>query len=895
MNLLDLMVRIGVDDQASGKLSTFAAKTGQVIGTAAKAGAAAMTAFTAASVKTGMDFDKAMSQVAATMGKSMSEMQDEVGAVDLSWGTFSGNLREYAQEMGAHTAFSATQAAEALNYMALAGYDTQTSMEMLPNVLNLAAAGNMDLARASDMVTDTQTAFGISLERTSQMVDEMAKASSTGNTSVQQLGEAFLVVGGLAKELNGGYVTLKDGTQVATDGVQDLEIALTAMANAGIKGSEAGTHMRNMLLKIATPTADGTKRLEEMGVAVFDTEGRMRSLKDIFGDLNTAMSTMTQEEKIQAISELFNARDMASAEAMLAAISQDWDTIGESILNADGAAEKMAATQLDNLAGDVTLFKSAFEALQIAISDKVSPALRSFVQAASEGVSRLTEAINQFDLGGFIQQLRESETVAKVFAVIVSGGIGIAIAQLAGPIGAAIGFFRGFAAEILILASRFAPVNGGLIGVAKWLLALAGPVGIAMAAIGALAAGFAYMTITNEDFRARVIETASRIGEAFAPAVDAIGAAFSQLADTAIPALTGAFESIAPVLGEVGLVLMNIAAVASEVISAVVANVVPILADIVGMLIEFAGAIVEAVMPVIKGILEQVNTAMPMIQQVVSSVMDAIFAVIQFVWPAIQATIQTTLSVISGIITAVMAVINGDWSGAWDAISGVAATVWSMISSTVQGAISAISAAISAVLSTISGIWSGGWEGVKSTVSSAWNSVKSTVQSGVSSVVSFIQGLPGRIAGIFSGAGSLLVGAGQRIMDGLLSGIRSGIDQVKGLLNSVTGLIPDWKGPEDVDRNLLYGSGQLIMGGLVRGIDSERDTLRRALGGVTDDISGWQFGGQWSASPALQGASSGAFGSVTNIYIDGAVVNASEDVKAMFYDGFQELKRKGLM
>ena len=157
--------------------------------------AAAVAAVGAVSVKTGKEFDTAMSQVAATMGKTMQEMQNEVGSVELAWGDFSGNLREYALEMGKHTAFSASQAAEALNYMALAGYDTQTSMSMLPNVLNLAAAGGMELATASDMVTDTQSAFGISLARTSQMVDEMAKAASTGNTSVQQLGDAFRLRG----------------------------------------------------------------------------------------------------------------------------------------------------------------------------------------------------------------------------------------------------------------------------------------------------------------------------------------------------------------------------------------------------------------------------------------------------------------------------------------------------------------------------------------------------------------------------------------------------------------------------------------------------------------------------------------------------------------------------
>lgn len=412
---------ISSGSQGFGKSLSGALGTAAKLGTAALAGATtAIGAFGTASVQAGASFDSSMSQVAATMGKSMSELESEVGSVDLAWGDFTGNLREYAQEMGKNTAFSATEAADALNYMALAGYDTQTSMEMLPNVLNLAAAGGMDLARASDMVTDTQTAFGISLERTSQMVDEMAKAASTGNTSVEQLGDAFLTVGGLAQELNGGMVTLADGTTKPVDGVQELEIALTAMANAGVKGTEAGTHMRNMLLKLSSPTSDGAKQMEALGVSVFDTEGNMRSLSDIFGDLSGSLDNLTQEEKIQAISELFNTRDLASAEALLNAVGQDWDSIGASILEADGAAEKMAGTQLDNLTGDVTLFKSALEGAQIAISDQLSPSIREFVQFGTDGLSRMTTAFQEGGLSGAMQE----------FGSVLSEGLNMIIAEI---------------------------------------------------------------------------------------------------------------------------------------------------------------------------------------------------------------------------------------------------------------------------------------------------------------------------------------------------------------------------------------------------------------------------------------------------------------------------------
>ena len=243
MTLLDLVAKITLDkgeyEKGLAGLKADVDKKAKSLQTGmlkvAGAGAAALGAFAVASVKTGATFDKSMSQVAATMGLSMEEMQKQIGSTETAYGHFEGNLRDFARFMGENTAFSASQAADALNYMALAGYSVDESMTMLPNVLNLAAAGNMELARASDVVTDVQTAFGLKMEEMPQLIDEMAKAASTGNTSVAQLGDAFLTIGGLAQELNGGFVELADGTTAPVSGIQELEIALTAMANAGVK------------------------------------------------------------------------------------------------------------------------------------------------------------------------------------------------------------------------------------------------------------------------------------------------------------------------------------------------------------------------------------------------------------------------------------------------------------------------------------------------------------------------------------------------------------------------------------------------------------------------------------------------------------------------------------
>ena len=499
MNFMELAAKLSLDssdyERGLSKAKGLATKLSSGIGKVMKVGAAAvgvattaMVGFGASAVKVGLSFDAAMSQVAATMGKTSSEMENEVGSVNTAFGEFNGTLREFAQFMGENTKFTATEAAEALNYMALAGYNAQESMSMLPNVLNLAAAGTMDLALASDMITDTQTAFGITFERTNQLVDEMARAASTGNTNVTQLGEAFLTVGANAQELNGGMVKLKDGTMAEVDGVQELEIALTAMANAGIKGSEAGTHMRNMINKLSKPTSEGTKQLEAMGVSVFDAEGNMRSLTDVMGDFSVKLGEMTQEDRIKAIGDLFNVRDMASAKSLMNAVTGEyvkfgdqiltvddayqqfgediydankgfeyvqtsWDEIGEAILNASeagvlyegkvysiaeaqkqfgdeiyntakgfkilGAAEFMALEQQNNLAGDITLLKSAFQGVQIAISDFLTPALREFVQLGTKGLSQISAALKKGDFKGAMRSI--GKVISEGLTTITKG------------------------------------------------------------------------------------------------------------------------------------------------------------------------------------------------------------------------------------------------------------------------------------------------------------------------------------------------------------------------------------------------------------------------------------------------------------------------------------------
>ncbi len=373
---------------ASSAAQSVGGKIGSAMKTIATVGGAALTAasgavvaFGKSAIDEGRAFDASMAQVAATMGKTVDEIS---------------NLRDFAREMGAKTAFSATEAADALNYMALAGYDAETSMRMLPNVLNLAAAGGMELAAASDMVTDSQSALGLSLEQTEALVDKMAKASSKSNTSVSQLGDAILTVGGTAKAMKGGTT--------------ELAQVLGIIADNGVKGAEGGTALRNIILSLTAPTDNAAKTLKNLGVSALDSSGNMRSMKDIFADLNNAMSGMSEGKKTAVLSEIFNKVDLKSVNALMGTNIERWDELSAAIDDCAGAAQQMAETQLDNLEGDLKIFGSALSEAKLTLSDQLMPAMREFVQFGTQGITAVTDAFKREDtVRGLSDAIRDAE------------------------------------------------------------------------------------------------------------------------------------------------------------------------------------------------------------------------------------------------------------------------------------------------------------------------------------------------------------------------------------------------------------------------------------------------------------------------------------------------------
>lgn len=361
-----------------------------------------------ASAKTAADFESAMSGVAATMGYTVDELNDKSSDASKTM----EKLSDFAQEMGATTAFSATESAEALNYMALAGYDAETSMKMLPTVLDLAAAGEIGLAEASDMVTDAQSALNLTTDETATLVDQMASASSKSNTSVAQLGEALLTVGATAANVNGG--------------TEELATVLGVLADNGIKGAEGGTHLRNMILSLQDAAKDGKVDFGNFSVEVYDANGNFKELSEIMMDVADNMEGMSDESKDAMISGVFNKTDLASVNALLNTSSTRFKELKGSINGAKGAASEMAAVKLNNLSGQITLLKSSMEGAAISIGNALLPKIK-------EIVSKINELTNKFNS---LSQAEKERIVNIGLVVAAIGPLLVGLGKVVSAVGA---------------------------------------------------------------------------------------------------------------------------------------------------------------------------------------------------------------------------------------------------------------------------------------------------------------------------------------------------------------------------------------------------------------------------------------------------------------------------
>lgn len=660
------------------------------------AAAGGMAAFAASAVNAGKDFDASMSQVAATMGVSVDQIQ---------------NLRDFAQEMGSTTVFSATQAADALNYMALAGYDAQTSMDMLPNVLNLAAAGSIDLATASDMVTDASSALGLSIDDTRVMIDQMAKASSKTNTSVAQLGDAILKIGGTAKDVSGG--------------TQELASVLGIMADNGIKGSEAGTHLRNIMLSLSPKTKDAAEAMEALGLNAYDSEGNLRPLNETFLDFQKALDGMSSKERQNHLSNIFNKTDLAAVNALLATDAERWEEVAAAIGDADGAASAMAETQLDNLAGDVTLFKSALEGAQIAVSDALTPSLREFVSFGSEGLASVTEALKKGGLEGGIDELskflgkgvqmiiKKIPEFLKVGAKLFSGiidGISQALPQLTGQLPTLFRTFSQIFLQVVQMIIQNLPIAARQISAAIPVI------------LPELLAGVSSLLIELADNLPGILE----------PILQMIPTIIPQLINAAVQLFTTLLEH----LPEIIQVLIDaLPGILITLIDSLLSNLPILIEGIVQVVIAIAEKIPEILQAVWEVIVHVWNTwVTPMLEALgrwLSDVWDKIVGVFEELGTWFNDNVITP---VSDFFQGLWESVSGFFQGLWDDIVGI----WESVSGWFDEHV------IQPIVGFFTGLWDTvkeKWEGAKTFFTNLWDGIKQIFKTAINGIIDILNGM----------------------------------------------------------------------------------------------------------------------------------------------------------
>ena len=623
-------------------------------------------------VKLSSDFESAMSKVSAISGATGSDLDA---------------LNQKAQEMGAKTKFSATESAEAFTYMAMAGWKTEDMLQGIDGIMALAAADGLDLATTSDIVTDALTAFGLSASDSGHFADVLAKAASNANTNVTLLGESFKYAAPVAGAL--GY------------SAEDTAIALGLMANAGIKGSQGGTALRSSLSRLIKPTDDAAALMEKYGLSMTNADGSMKSLGQVMDMLRNNMGDLTEAEQAQAAATLFGQEAMSGMLSIINASDKDYEKLTSAIYDADGAAQEMADTMLDNLGGQLTLLKSALEGLAIQFGEILLPYIKQFVT----WLQNLTQKLQNLTPEQKEQIVKWAAVAASIGPVLLVvgklvtgiGGLITTLGKIPGAVSSISGGMTKLVTGFKNIGEGITLAKAGFPGMAaqasKLGAAIGGitaPVAAVIAIIAALVAAFATLWKTNEEFRNKMTSIWNEIKET----------------------IGGFCDGIVERINSLGFDFQNI----TEVLWSIWKGFCDLLA------------------PVFTGVFQYIAD-----------------------------TIGVVLDVILGIFDVFISIFKGDWEGAWEAVKGIFLSVWNYIKDWFTNILNTIGGVLDAVCGWFGTTWENTWNSIKQFFIDIWNgivnffsnvisSIKMAVSNFITTIVNFFAQLPTNIANFITNA-----------------------------------------------------------------------------------------------------------------------------------------------
>ena len=638
-------------DKLVGGLKQAGEIAGKTLVAGLKAAAAAMAAIGAGAVATGKwikdslnvyaDYEDSMKQVQATMGLTGVEGEEAFK-----------KLSEAAKEAGASTRFSASESADALNYLALAGYDAEQAIDALPGVLTLAAAGGMDLAKASDLVTDSMAALGLEISDMDSYMDMMARTSQKSNTDVQQLGEGILVAG----------ATMKNAGQE----LDTLNVMLGVLANRGIKGSEGGTKLRNVIMSLTSPTSAAAKELNSLGISVTDSSGNIREMNEIFEDLNEKLGGLSESDKMNALSNIFNKQDLAAVNALLSGTGDEMNNLYNELANAEGAAVQMSETMESGLAGSVRSLKSAYEGLQITIGEQFSDMAGEVVGDVTSLVRDVTAILNDGFQEGDITAIGE-----RISSFLMDG-----IKRISEYLPEVIEMVSIMLTELVnvlvaLLPTLLPPLLEGAIAL------LTGIIDAIVGNIEPLIEMVVYLVTTVAEF---IIENLPLLIEAAIQIVVALALGIADALPELIPSIVEAIILIVDTL------LNNM----DQILNAAL----QIIMGLAKGLVDALPRLIEALPKIISGIINFITNNLPLIIDMgIKIVLQLAVGLIKAIPQLVAAIPQIITAIITGIGKAAISIVQvgkNIVTGLWNGISSMVSWIKDKISGFVGGIVSGV-------------------------------------------------------------------------------------------------------------------------------------------------------------------------------------------------------------
>ena len=655
---------------------------------------AAVTGLGVAAVKTAADFDSAMANVAAISGATGDDLQA---------------LRDKAREMGEKTKFSASEAADAMSYMAMAGWKTGDMLSGIEGIMHLAAASGEDLATTSDIVTDALTAFGLTAEDSAHFADILAAASSNANTNVSMMGETFKYCAPVAGAL--GY------------SAEDVAEAIGLMGNAGIKSTQAGTALRTMMTKLQGELKLSGEALGEVTIQTANADGSMRELSDILADCRTAFSKMSESEAAAAAETLVGKNAMSGFLALMNSAPGDIDKLRNAIENCDGSAEDMAAIMQDNLNGQLTILKSQLEELAISFGEMLMPVIRKVVTAVQGFVAKL----NNMDEA----QRKTIITIGLVIAAL--GPFLVILGTVISTVGKSMKAYASAAKGIkkLMVAVKSGTGIFGKLGTA--LGGISAPVLAIVAVIAVLVAAFTHLWKTNDGFRENIIATWTQIKET----------------------VSNFCQGIVDRLNSLGFEFSSI----TEVLKAVWDGFCNLLGPVFEGAFRFISDTLSTVLDVI---LNTVDFFIAVFSGDWEGAWEAVKNIFSSIWNGLVSWFTNILETIKGVLDVALGWIGTSWEQVWTNVKNFFTNIWNgikdFISSTINSISTTISNVITGIKTTVNNVFSAIkttisniFNGIKDTATSVWNAIKTAITTPIENAKEKVREAINAIKGFFSG------------------------------------------------------------------------------------------------------------------------------------------------